>query len=105
MVATTVLTRAELESIRQNARNTTDPVLGGLKQQAEISMREKDQKKAASANRVSRWKNTLEADSIAKQNCKLAVARIKYYNNYGTSFDLHQNISHGSIDREVAEGG
>ncbi len=68
---TTVLTRAKLESIKQNAHNTTDPVLGGLQQQAEISKRDRDQKKAASANRVSKWKNTLEADSIAKQNCKL----------------------------------
>ncbi len=75
-MATTVLTRAELESMKRNARSTTDPVLGGSQQQAGISKGERGQKKAASANRVSRWKNTLESDRIAKQNCKLTVALI-----------------------------
>ncbi len=74
METTTVLTHAKLESIKRTAHDTTDPVLGGLQQQAEIRKRDRYQKKAASANRVSRWKNTLEADSIAKQNCKLTTS-------------------------------
>ncbi len=72
-MATTVLTRAELESMKRNVNNATDPVLRASQQQVEISKRERDRKKTASANRVSRWKNTLESDRIAKQNCKITA--------------------------------